>query len=109
MWKILQYKRPDDWVVATNKETTVKNFINITAKKLSINILWKGKGAKEIGIDKKTGIKIIDIDLKFFRPTEVDFLKGNYSKAKRYLKWKPTISTNELIDDMIEQEMSKLD
>ena len=109
MWKILQYKKPDDWVIATNRETTVKNFINITAKKLSINIVWKGSGVKEIGLDKKTGTKIIDIDPKFFRPTEVDFLKGDFSKAKKHLKWKPTISTDDLIEDMINYEMSKLD
>ena len=108
MWKILQYKKPDDWVIATNKETTVKNFINMTAKKLSINIIWKGTGVKEVGVEKKTGKTIIDIDKKYFRPSEVDFLKGNYSKAKKYLKWKPSISTNQLIEDMIKYEMSKI-
>ena len=94
--------------IATNKETTVKNFINMTAKKLSINIIWKGTGVKEVGVEKKTGKTIIDIDKKYFRPSEVDFLKGNYSKAKKYLKWKPSISTNQLIEDMIKYEMSKI-
>ncbi len=109
MWKILQYKKPDDWVIATNKETTVKNFVNATAKKLSMKILWKGKGINEKAIDKETGETIIAIDKKYFRPSEVDFLKGNYSKAKKYLKWKPSISTNELIDDMIEHELAEID
>ena len=109
MWKILQYKKPDDWVIATNKENTVKNFVNITAKKIGLNISWKGKGLNERAIDKDTGKVIVNIDKKHFRPSEVDYLKGNYSKARKYLKWKPSISTNQLIDDMINYEMSKFD
>ena len=109
MWKILQYKKPDDWVIATNKDNTVKNFVNTTAKKLSMDIVWKGSGIKEKAIDKKTGKTIVDIDPKYFRPSEVDFLKGNYSKARKYLKWKPSINTDKLIEDMIKYELSKLD
>ena len=109
MWKILQYKKPDDWVIATNKENTVRNFVNATAKKLSINIVWKGSGIKEKGIEKDTGKTIIDIDPKYFRPSEVDYLKGNYSKAKKYLKWKPSINTDRLIEDMIKYELSKIE
>ena len=107
MWKILQYKKPEDWVIATNKENTVKNFINITAKKLTLKIEWKGSGLKEKAYDTTTGQVIVDLDPKFFRPSEVDFLKGDYSKAKKFLKWKPSISTDELIDDMIKGELSK--
>ncbi len=107
MWKILQYKKPDDWVIATNKENTVKKFVNTTAKKLSLKIKWKGKGLKEKAINLSNGKTIIDLDSKFLRPSEVDFLKGDYSKARKILKWKPSISTNELIDDMIKSEMSK--
>ena len=107
MWKILQYKKPDDWVIATNKENTVKKFIESTAKKLSIKIKWVGKGLKERGVDVKSGKIIVDLDKKYFRPSEVDFLKGNYSKARRHLKWKPVITTDQLIDDMISFEMSK--
>ena len=109
MWKILQYKKPDDWVIATNKENTVKNFVNTTAKKLSMDIVWRGSGIKEKAIEKKTGKTIVDIDPKYFRPSEVDFLKGNYSKARKYLKWKPSINTDKLIEDMIKYELSKLD
>ena len=109
MWKILQHKKPDDWVIATNKDNTVKSFVNSVAKKLSINIKWKGKGLNEKAIDQTSGKIIVDIDKKHFRPSEVDFLRGNYSKAKKYLKWKPSITTDELIDDMIEEELSKFD
>ena len=107
MWKILQYKKPDDWVIATNKENTVKNFVNLTAKKLTIKIKWIGKGIKEKAIDMNTKKTIIDLDPKFLRPTEVDFLRGDFSKARKKLKWKPLISTNELIDDMIQDEMNR--
>ena len=104
MWKILQYKKPDDWVIATNEEMTVKEFINKSAKKLDINLIWKNKGLKEVGINKDNNKVIIRIDKKFFRPGEVDFLKGNYQKAKKLLKWKPKFTPDKLIDDMINYE-----
>jgi len=104
MWKILQYKKPDDWVIATNEEMTVKEFINKCAKKLDINLQWKFKGINEIAIDKNTKKMIIKIDKKYFRPGEVDFLKGDYSKAKKLLKWKPKYKSDDLINDMIKYE-----
>ena len=104
MWKILQYKKPDDWVIATNEEMTVKEFINKCANKLNIDLQWKFKGIKEIAIDKNTKKTIIKIDKKYFRPGEVDFLKGNYNKAKKLLKWKPKYKSDDLINDMIKYE-----
>ena len=74
-----------------------------------MDIVWRGSGIKEKAIEKKTGKTIVDIDPKYFRPSEVDFLKGNYSKARKYLKWKPSINTDKLIEDMIKYELSKLD
>ena len=106
MWKILQHKKPDDWVIATNRDYTVKKFVEIVARKLNIKLSWRGKGMQEKGINKETGKVIVDINLKHFRPTEVDFLRGDFSKARKHLKWKPAISTNELIDDMIKEEFS---
>ncbi len=106
MWKILQYKKPDDWVVATNKEMSVKSFINLVAKQLELKIKWVGKGIKERAINLKNNKIIIKIDKKFLRPTEVDFLKGNYSKTKKLLNWKPIYSTEDLIKDMISSELS---
>ena len=108
MWKILQHKKPDDWVIATNKENTVKKFIEIAAKKLSLKIKWKGKGINERAINVVNGKTIIDLDYKHFRPSEVDFLRGNYSKARKQLKWTPSTTTDKLIDDMINSELSKL-
>ena len=95
MWKILQYKKPDDWVIATNKDQTVKKFIELVAKKLDISLKWNGKGIKEKGIDRDTGKVIIELDEKYLRPSEVDFLKGDFSKARRHLKWSPKISTDQ--------------
>jgi len=85
---------------------TVKEFIKKSAKKLGIALVWKNKGLKEVGIDNKNKKIIIKIDKKFFRPGEVDFLKGDYRKAKKLLKWKPKFSPDKLIDDMINYEKS---
>jgi len=104
MWKILQQKKPDDYVVATRTSHSVKDFINISAKKIGIKLIWKNKGLKEVGIDKTNNKIIIMIDKKYFRETEVDDLIGDYSKAKRLLKWKPKYSFNALVDDMIKNE-----
>ena len=103
MWKILQYKKPDDWVIATNKETTVKDFTNKVAKKLKLRIKWRGKGINEKAINLDNNKIVIDIDKKFFRPTEVDFLKGDFSKAKDYLN--EAYKTDDLIEDMILSEL----
>ena len=104
MWKILQYKTPDDFVISTNTSYSVKDFINICAKKLKINIYWKNKGLKEVGINKDTKQIIIKVDKKYFRETEVDNLIGDYTKARKKLKWKPKFSFENLVDDMIKNE-----
>ncbi len=104
MWKILNKKNPDDYVIATNKSYSVKDFINIAAKKIGFKIIWKGKGLKEVGVDMKTNKVIIKVDKKYFRETEVDNLVGDYKKAKKFLNWKPKISLDKLIVDMIKNE-----
>lgn len=109
MWKILQYKKADDWVIATGKDINVKTFVNICAKKLKINIQWKNKGLKEVGIDKKTKKIIIRLDKKFFRSGEVDFLKGDFSKAHKLLKWEPKYEIKDLIEDMIRSEENEME
>ncbi len=100
MWKVLQQKKPDDFVIATGKQFTVKEFVNFAAKKLNMNLVWRGKGLNEIGIDKNTNQTIIKIDKKYFRPTEVDSLKGDCKKAKKILNWKPKITFKKLVNEM---------
>ena len=104
MWKILQHKKPDDFVVATNKSYSVKDFVNISAKKIGFKIRWINKGLKEEAIDVITNKIIINVSKKYFRETEVDNLIGDFTKAKKILKWKPKYSLNQLIDDMIKNE-----
>jgi len=104
MWKILQQKKPDDYVVATRTSHSVKDFINICAKKLDIKLIWKNKGLNEVGINKSNNKIIIKIDKKYFRETEVDNLIGNYSKAKKILKWEPKFTFDKLVDDMLKNE-----
>ncbi len=107
IYKILQQKTPDDYVIATGKDYTIKEFVNKTAKILNLKISWKGKGLKEVGIDNK-GKTIIIVDKKYFRPLEVDYLKGNASKAKKILKWKIKNNLNDLIKEMIKHELNEL-
>ena len=103
MWKILQTKKPDDYVVATGKQYSVKNFINYVAKRLNLKIIWKGKGIKEKGyLDTRV---IIKIDKKYFRPTEVETLLGDSRKAKRFLKWKSKFDIHAIIEEMVNAEL----
>ena len=103
MWKILQYKKPEDFVICTGKQYTIKQFINMVAKELKINLRWNGKGINEKGIDGNNNV-IIECKKKYLRPAEVDTLRGNYSKARKLLNWKPTHNIKSLIKDMIEYE-----
>ena len=79
--------------------------IVIACKKLNIKLKWTGKGESEKGIDQNNKKIIVEIDKKYFRPSEVDFLKGDFSKAKKLLKWKPIYKTDDLIEDMISSEL----
>ncbi len=107
MWKILQQKKPDDYVISTNKSYTVKKFVEKVFKKIGIKLFWKGKGLKEKGIDAKTKKILIEIDPFYFRPKEVDNLRGNNSKARRVLNWKPKTDLDQLIDIMIKFEINE--
>jgi len=107
MWKILQQNKPDDYVIATGVQYSIKQFINLTAKKLKINLSWKGKGIKEKAIDEK-GSVIIESDKNYFRPLDVNTLLGDASKARKKLKWKPKKNLSLLIDEMIESEYQTL-
>ena len=107
MWKMLQLKKPDDFVIATGKQYSVKDFVNISAKYLGMNIKWTGKGINEKGIDIKTGKTIIKIGKRYFRPTEVETLLGDAKKAKKVLNWKPKTSFNQLVKEMVTNDLHK--
>ena len=102
---MLQQKKPDDYVIATGKTFTIKEFINKTAKKIGIRLKWIGKGINEKAINIENKKVIIACKKRYFRPVEVDYLKGNARKAKKLLKWSPKISINSLIEEMIEHEL----
>jgi GDPmannose 4,6-dehydratase len=106
MWLMLQADKPDDFVIATNETHTVREFAERVAKRLGFDLKWKGKGLNEIGIDKNTGKTIIEIDKRYFRPAEVDVLLGDYSKAKRVLKWKPKTTFKDLADEMTDADLA---
>ena len=108
MWKILQQKKPDDFVIATGKQLSIRQFINLVSKKLSLNLVWKGKGLNEKGIDKDTKKNIIMIDKNYIRPLDVNTLLGNASKARIKLSWKPKINIDQLIEEMISEELNIL-
>jgi len=100
MWLMMQKGKPDDYILATNETHSVREFAEKTAKYLDIDLIWEGKGIKEKGINKKTEQAIIEIDPVYFRPAEVDFLQGDYSKAKKELGWKPKVKFDELVEIM---------
>ena len=103
MWLMLQQNQPEDFVIATGKQHSVKEFINLAANFLNIEISWKGKGEDEIGIFNNK--EIIKIDKKYFRPTEVETLLGDASKAKKKLNWEPEISFEKLVKEMIDEDL----
>ena len=106
-WLILQQKKPDDYVIATGKQYSVKYFVDLVAKELNIKIRWKGKGINEKAYNENDKL-IIECSKKYYRPTEVDTLLGNPSKAKRLLKWKPKVSIKELVKEMVEEDLKIL-
>ena len=107
-WLILQQKKPDDYVIATGEQHSVKEFINIAAKYLDMRIYWKGSGIKEKGFNEN-GKVIIECSKKYFRPAEVETLLGNPKKARKLLKWKPKITFKKLVSEMVESDFSKLE
>ena len=107
MWLILQQKKPDDYVIATGKNYSVKTFVNKACEILNLKIKWKGTGVNTKAFDEN-GNCIIECNKRYFRPTEVDLLLGDASKAKKKLKWKPKISFNELVKEMVEYDLKVL-
>ena len=108
MWRMLQYENAEDFVLATGKTNTIREFCNLSFQELGIKINWKGKGENEVGLDASTGKEIILIDSNYYRPTEVDLLVGDASKAKKLLDWEPQNNLNSLIKEMINSDYKDL-
>ncbi len=108
MWKILQKKNPDDFVIATGRQITVKQFVNLVLKELNLDYIWKGKNKNAFCLIKNTKKIIVKVDKKYFRPLEVDTLLGNSTKARKLLKWKPIYNVKSLVKDMVTEELNSL-
>lgn len=105
MWMMLQSDEPDDFVVSTGEVHSVREFAVLAFNHVGINIVWEGKDKQEVGKDKETGKVRIRVDPKYYRPTEVEFLQGDYSKVNKKLGWKPTVSFLELVKEMVESDV----
>ena len=106
-WLMLQQNEPEDFCIATGVHYSVRDFVNIVAQELEINIQWKGGGIDEIGIDASTGNTIVSVDARYFRPTEVDTLLGDATKAKEKLGWEPKISFDEMVKEMTAADLKE--
>lgn len=108
MWRILQQDEADDYVLATGETHTVREFIERAFAVVGRTIAWKGEGVDEVGVDAKTGTVLIEIDPRYFRPTEVDLLLGNPAKAKAKLGWSHTTTFPQLVEEMVEADLALL-
>ena len=104
-WLMLQQDKPEDFVIATGKQYTIRHFVNLVANKLDIKISWKGEGLKEYAEDCDTGKIIVRVDKRYFRPSEVDSLLGNPDKAKDKLGWSADTTIEELVEDMVNYDL----
>ncbi len=107
MWRILQQDEPKDYVLATGVTTTIRDFCKMTFAELGMDIEFKGEGVDEVGIDKDTGKVIIEVDPRYFRPTEVDLLLGDSSKARRELGWTPKYNLQALVKEMVREDLAE--
>ena len=108
-WKILQQKKPDDYVISTDNTFSVKEFINLACKILKIKIIWRGKGFNEKAYINNVNKKnlFISVDKKYFRPLDINYLRGDYSKARRILKYRPKYNFKDLVEEMLNSDLKK--
>ena len=109
MWLMLQQKNPDDYVLATGESHTVRDFIEKAFSEIDETIIWKGKGEDEIGLSKNSNKILIEVDKRYFRPTEVNYLLGDPTKAKNILGWEATIKFPDLVKEMVEEDLKLVD
>ena len=107
MWRMLQQEKPDDFVLATGVTTTIREFAERAFAEVGITLGWSGRGVDEVGRDTKTGNTVVSVDPTYFRPTEVDLLIGDASKARKKLNWKPIIDLQQMIEEMIASDLEE--
>ena len=108
MWLMLQQDEPDDFVIATGKMHSVREFVELAFGEVGIGIEWRGEGVDEIGVDAATGDALVEIDPRYYRPTEVELLLGDPTKAKEKLEWEAKVGLRELVKMMVEGDLEKL-
>ncbi len=108
MWLMLQKENPDDYVIASGENHSVREFVELVFKELDIEIEWRGSGLEECGIDKNTGKTVVRVDSRYYRPAEVEQLMGNAEKTKRKLHWEPKTSFHDLVKIMVEADYTVL-
>ena len=109
MWLMLQQNQPDDYVLATGEAHTVRDFIENAFLEIGETIIWKGKGEEEIGLSKNTNKILIEVDKRYFRPTEVNYLLGDATKAKSILGWEASVKFSELVKEMVKEDLKLVD
>ena len=107
MWLMLQEEKPDDYVIATGETHSVRELVEHAGSLLGYDIAWRGEGLEEEGFDKESGKVLISIDKKYYRPSEVDILQGDATKAKQKLNWEPKVKFKNLIKLMMEEEFNE--
>jgi len=107
MWLMLQQDGPDDYVLATGETRSVREFVTKAFSCIDRTIRWEGEGLEERGVDDETGVKLVGVDPRFFRPAEVDHLLGDASKARTRLGWVPQISFAELVEEMVKSDLER--
>ena len=105
-WLILQHDKPDDFVISTGQQYSVRDFINQASEFIGLKIEWSGEGHNEVAINSENGDEIVCVHEKYYRPSEVDSLLGDSTKAQKTLSWKPKISFNDLVEEMMEYDMN---
>ena len=105
--RFYKQKKPDTYVLATNQTETVRTFVNLAFNRVGIELIFEGSGQDEIAIDKSTGNTVVKVNKKFYRPSEVDLLIGDYKKANKELAWKPKTSLEELCNSMVDADLKR--
>jgi GDPmannose 4,6-dehydratase len=108
MWQILQHETADDFVLSSGEMHSVRDFVQLAFKKINVDIIWQGKGVNEKGYNKQNGKCLVEVDPRYFRPAEVDQLLGDSRKAKKILGWETKITLDDLVSEMIENDLRKV-